>query len=301
MSSNSRILVVEDDIDISKMLRIYFDSQGYEVLAELRGKDALETCANKMPNVVILDINLPDMDGYEVCRELRGSLRTKHIPIIFLTQKDQRSDKIKGLELGADDYITKPFDIEELKLRVQGAIRRATYENLTNPTTSLPSGKLIEEHLKTIKNQTNWTLLYVGINEMNAFKEIQGIVALDDVLRFIATLITETIEKYGTLNDFIGHAGSNDFIIVTRPETTDIICREITDRFAKEVQVFYPFTARQKGKVVYTDGQGNVKESPFMTLSVGILQGSEGPFSDIREITEIAAENRRRNPGSVVL
>ncbi len=295
--SNGRILVVEDDPDISKMLKIYFTSQGYDVLAEMRGRDAIDTCAQKMPNVVVLDINLPDIDGYTVCRELRGSLRTKHIPIIFLTQKDERSDKIKGLELGADDYITKPFDIEELKLRVQGAIRRATYENLTNPTTSLPSGKLIEEHLKIIKNRDDWTLLYIGINHIDAFKEIQGIVALDDVLRFVATVITEAVEKHGTLNDFIGHAGSNDFLLVTAPDLAGTLCREITRRFAEEVQVFYPFTARQEGKVVYTDGHGNVKESPFMSLSVAALSGSEGPFSDIREITEVAADIRRRRPG----
>ncbi len=295
--SNGRILVVEDDPDISKMLKIYFSSQGYDVLAELRGRPAIDTCAQKMPNVVILDINLPDIDGYTVCRELRGSLRTKHIPIIFLTQKDERSDKIKGLELGADDYITKPFDIEELKLRVQGAIRRATYENLTNPTTSLPSGKLIEEHLKSIKSREDWTLLYIGIKDMDAFKEIQGIVALDDVLRFLATIITEAVEKHGTLNDFIGHAGSNDFLLVTRPDLAPVLCREITRRFAEEVQVFYPFTARQEGKVVYTDGHGSVKEAPFMSLSVAALSGSEGPFADIREITEVAADIRRRKPG----
>lgn len=295
--SKGRILVVEDDPDISKMLKIYFDSQGYDVVTEMRGGDALETCAKKMSNVVVLDINLPDMDGYTVCRELRTNLRTKHIPIIFLTQKDERSDKIKGLELGADDYITKPFDIEELKLKVQNAIRRNTYENLTNPTTSLPSGKLIEEHLKTIKNRQDWTMLYTGINDMDAFKEIQGIVALDDVLRFITTVITETIEKHGTVHDFIGHAGSNDFIIITAPDKAATVCREITTRFAEEVQVFYPFTARKEGRVIYTDRQGNTRESSFMTLNVGALPGTEGPFADIREITEIAAEIRRNKPG----
>ena len=295
--STGRILVVEDDPDISKMLRIYFDSQGYEVILEMRGGDALQTCAKKMPNVVVLDINLPDMNGYEVCRELRSNLRTKHIPIIFLTQKDERSDKIKGLELGADDYITKPFDIEELKLRVQGSIRRAQYENLTNPTTSLPSGKLIEEHLKNIKNRDDWALLYLGISSMEAFKEVQGIVALDDVLRFLASLLTETVEKHGTLNDFIGHAGSNDFIVVTNPELAGTICQEITSRFNQEVQVFYPFQAKRAGKVVYIDGSGSTREAPFMTLSVAALDGSQGPFADIREITEVAAEIRRQSPG----
>jgi PleD family two-component response regulator len=268
------------------------------VLAELRGGGVLETCAKKMPNVVVLDINLPDINGYEVCRLLRENLRTKHIPIIFLTQKDERNDKIKGLELGADDYITKPFDIEELKLRVQGAIRRAKYENLTNPTTSLPSGKLIEEQLKAIKNRQDWTMLYMGINHMEAFKETQGIVALDDVLRFMASLLTETIEKFGTLNDFIGHAGSNDFIVVTSPDQAPVICQEVSTRFNNEVQVFYPFTARMAGKVVYNDSLGNSKEAPFMTLYVGTLDAAEeGPFADIREITEIAAEIRRQSPG----
>ena len=101
-------------------------------------------CRRSLPNVIVLDIQLPDIDGYQVCRQLRGNLRTSHIPILFLTQRDERSDKIAGLQLGADDYITKPFDIEELKLRIQNAIGRAQWENLTSPTTGLPSGKIIE-------------------------------------------------------------------------------------------------------------------------------------------------------------
>src|SRR5210317_1934855 len=134
-----RILVVEDDPDISNLLRIYFDSQGYKVSVAPKGKDALQICRRDLPNVIVLDSQLPDIDGYEVCRRLRGNLRTSHIPILFLTQRDERSDKIAGLELGADDYITKPFDIEELKLRVEGAIRRSTREALTHPVTNLPA------------------------------------------------------------------------------------------------------------------------------------------------------------------
>lgn len=119
-----RILVVEDDVDISKMLRIYFDSQGYEVLVANRGNEALDICRAKLPNVVVLDINLPDTDGYEVCRSLRSNTRTSYVPIIFLTQKDERADKIAGLELGADDYITKPFSLRELEARIKSVLRR---------------------------------------------------------------------------------------------------------------------------------------------------------------------------------
>src|SRR5512139_2090912 len=117
--SKGRLLVVEDDYDVSNMLRIYFDAQGYETTVATRGEEALEVCRRKLPSLVVLDILLPDINGYEVCRQLRRNARTSHIPIIFLTQKDERSDQIAGLEMGADDYITKPFDLELLLLRVE--------------------------------------------------------------------------------------------------------------------------------------------------------------------------------------
>jgi DNA-binding response OmpR family regulator len=122
--NKGRILVVEDDADISNLLRIYFDSHGYQVVIAAKGNDALEACRRSLPNVIVLDIQLPDIDGYEVCRRLRGNLRTSHIPILFLTQRDERSDKIQGLELGADDYITKPFDITQLASSVERLVAR---------------------------------------------------------------------------------------------------------------------------------------------------------------------------------
>ena len=289
--SKGRILVVEDDLDISKMLRLYFDSQGYEVLTVMRGHDALEVCRKKQPNVVVLDIMLPDMDGYDVCRELRSNLRTSHVPVIFLTQKDERSDKIAGLELGADDYITKPFDIEELKLRVQGAMRRAQSTSLTDPVTGLPSSKLIEEQLKKLLMREDWAILYVVINHMDAFIEVEDIVARDDILRFVAMNLNETVEAHGTSNDFIGHTSGNDFLIITVPTVSEAIKAAFAKRFDEGVPTFYDFITRQRGRVIYTDQDGNQREAPLMSLSIGVLTAAEGPFSDIRML---AAEARRR-------
>jgi len=123
--SKERILIVEDDVDLSTMLKIYFEAHGYEILTAGKGRDALEIGRRQLPNVVVLDIRLPDLDGYEVCRQLRSNLRTSHIPVLFLTQRDERSDKIAGLELGADDYITKPFDTNVLLARMKAVLRRA--------------------------------------------------------------------------------------------------------------------------------------------------------------------------------
>jgi DNA-binding response OmpR family regulator len=293
-----RILVVEDDADISKMLRIYFDSQGYEVLIATRGNDALEVCRTKLPNVIVLDINLPDMDGFEVCRILRSNTRTSYVPIIFLTQRDERSDKISGLELGADDYITKPFDIEELKLRVEGTIRRSLREALTHPVTNLPAGKLIEEQLKSVKESSKaWTLLYFGIRNINAFKEIAGPIQVNEVLIFLADIMREAVEEYGTMNDFIGQASDNDFIILTTTSVASQICQTVSKRFDEESNVFYPFSIREIGKVTYQDIDGVSREADLMKLAVGVVTSDDGPFADIVQITEDAAENRRRGAG----
>lgn len=294
--SKRRLLIVEDDSDVSNMLRIYFESQGYETVVAVKGGEALEMCRRTLPNLVILDIVLPDIDGYEVCRQLRGSLRTSHIPIIFLTQKDERSSEIAGLELGADDYITKPFDLQLLLLRVEGALRRAGWLSLTSPVTGLPSSKLIEEQLRGIMRRKDWSVLYIGINHIDDFNDVYGFVAGDDVLRFAAMLLSEVVDGFGSGSDFIGHIGGDDFIVITKPEFSPPMRAQLVQRFNEEVETFYGFKDRERGYVEVDDGTGSVKKAPLMTLAVGLIHHDTAPFADIREITEIAAEARRRAP-----
>ena len=295
--AKGRILVVEDDTDISNMLRIYFTSQGYEVVVTPRGGEALDRCRQQLPHVIVLDIMLPDIDGYEVCSRLRTNLRTSHIPIIFLTQKDERSDKIAGLELGADDYITKPFDIEELRLRVQNAQRRAERESLTNPTTGLPSGKLIEEQLRLLMRKKNWGLLYIGLPGIEAFNDVYGFVAGDEVLRFAALVMGETVDRLGSSEDFIGHVGGDDFLIITTGDKTQAIAEALAKRFNAEVGTHYDFVARQRGYIVFKDQNGQEQRAPLMTMAVGSISSTTSDFTDIREITEAAADSRRRAAG----
>jgi PleD family two-component response regulator len=291
----ARLLVVEDDIDIGNMLKIYFSGMEFDVDVAMRGKDALEKTRQVLPHLIVLDIMLPDIDGYEVCRNLRTNMRTSHIPVIFLTQKDERSDKLQGLELGADDYITKPFDIEELKLRVQGAIRRSERESLTDPRSGLPAGRLIEDQLRRIIRERGWALLDARVNNFEPFKDVYGFVAGDDVLRFTSMLIGEVVDELGTTSDFIGHAGGDNFIIITREEKAETIKARLKDRFDTEVQTHYNFMDRQQGFVQAPTADGTTVKVSFMTMSVGIVSPSAHSFADIREITELAAEARRQD------
>jgi DNA-binding response OmpR family regulator len=261
----------------------------------VRGGDALERTRQVMPHLIILDIMLPDIDGYEVCRALRTNTRTSHVPIIFLTQKDERSDKLRGLELGADDFITKPFDFEELKWRVQNSITRSERESLTDPQTGLPAGRLIEDQLRRIIRIKGWALLDVRLNYFEQFKEVYGFIAGNDVLRSAAMLVSEVVDQFGTVDDFIGHAGGDNLIIITTEAAALQVKPRLKSRFAEEVLAHYNFMDRQQGYIVAMGPEGKYEQSPLMSLAVGVISPSEQTFADIREITELAAEARRQD------
>jgi PleD family two-component response regulator len=292
--AKGRILIVEDDFDISNMLRIYFSGQGYDVTIAPRGGEAFSLARQQLPHLIILDIMLPDMDGYAVCRQLRQTIRTSHIPIIFLTQKDERSDRIAGLELGADDYITKPFDIEELKLRVQNAIARALRDNLSDPKSGLPSGRLIEDELRKLMRSSGWAYLDCKIEDFAPFKEVYGFVASDEVLRFTGLLIREVVDELGTPNDFIGHPGSENFVVITTEASAAAVKTRMKTRFAEEIKTHYSFIDRERSYIVSRGPDNTDVQNPLMIMTVGIVSSSQ-EVSDIREITELASEARRND------
>lgn len=293
--SKGRILVVEDDFDISNMLRIYFSGQGYDVEVAPRGNDALAMTRKQIPDLIMLDIMLPDMNGYDVCRELRTTTRTSHIPIIFLTQRDERSDRIAGLELGADDYVTKPFDIEELKLRAQNAITAAKRQKDIDPKSNLPTGSLIEDHLRGLmRSEAHWTYLDIKINTFDLFTEVYGFVAGDEVIRFMAMLMGEVVDEQGTPDDFVGHPGRDNFIIISHSEDSEKVEGKLRERFNEEVKQHYTFIDRERGHILVPDSSSGERREELMTLAIGSVSTKTRQFSDIREVTELAAEVRRR-------
>jgi CheY-like chemotaxis protein len=298
--AKGRILVVEDDLDIQFMLKFYFSNQGYEVEAVDHGQEALAICRRQPPGILILDIMLPDMDGFEVCRELRTNNRTKYIPILFLTQRDERSDRLIGLELGADDYITKPFDVDELGLRVANAIQSATQIAEMDPRSKLPTGRLIEDQLRSLmRSPRQWTYVDLKVANMDAFADVYGFVAADELIRFTAALLQEIIDRHGTPEDYLGHPGRDNFIIITHGTDAPRIQQELQARFDREVKQHYSFIDRERGYILVPDARGE-RMVDLMTLLIGAVSTAEHRFADIREITELAADDRRRRLSGLV-
>ncbi|GAB4438711.1 MAG: response regulator [Anaerolineae bacterium] len=265
----ARLLIIEDDIELAEMLSVFFQAQGYEVFQAWDGREGVSLARQKLPNLVLLDVNLPDMDGFDVCRALRTTNRTRYIPITFLTQKNSRRDKVAGLELGADDYITKPFDIEELRLRVGRSIQRATREALTDPHTGLPGRPLILDRLAAlIGSDDGWKYLAAEIKHIQPFRERYGFLATDEVLGFAARVLIDGVNRLGTDDDFIGHFGDEHFAIITYLEDPGALMAGLKRDFEAGVPPFYSYAEREQGYMVVEAAGGQTRHAPLMALSV---------------------------------
>ncbi len=274
MADKQTILIVEDDLDLAEMLNAYFRVQGYEVITAAWGEDAVRLAQESGPDIALLDIRLPDIDGYEVCRRIRTQRRTESLPIIFLTERRDRIDKLHGLELGVVDYITKPFDIQELRLRVRNALRRASLETLVNPVTGLPEGKLVDEQLARLLNSKDWTLLAISVQGIGAFRELYGFVAADDVLRAVSLMISNIVKEIGGEEDFVGHFSAEDFIVITSGVRAREIGERVHTRLSQSMDYFYPLKDRQ------TDVSGRAR----LSLTLRTLVAGDGPYADLNAI-----------------
>ena len=282
------LLIIEDDLDTSEMLRVYFEAQGYRVVTAVTGRDGLDKCRSESPNLILLDVRLPDLDGFEVGQHLQEDVRTSRLPVIFVTERRNRDDRIAGLKLGAIDYITKPFDVQELRLRVRNALRRAGSQN--NPVTGLPGEKLTDDRLSAMLERSDWVVLTISIHGLDKFNEIYGFVARDDVLRAIALTLTSAIDELGSIDDFVGHPNENRFVIITIPGKVAQLSRHVEDRLNQAMNYFYPIHDREAGYVRRGGEDGPKEKVPFMRVSMATLSSKEGPFSNLENLKQALSQ-----------
>ena len=264
------ILVVEDDPDTAAMLSVYFAGHHYDVDTAARGEEGLAAARRLLPDMVLLDINLPDLDGYAICRGLRESPRTSHIPVIFLSEKGTLSERVQGLGAGAQDYITKPFDLEELRLRVQNIIARSARENMRDPRSELPTGAWVDDQVRRARERGGWQVLECRLDGYQTFVDLNGFVAGDEVLQFTGQLLRAEVKALGTPEDFIGHPAHDTFLIVTGTPDTAPLAERLQARFDEEVLSHYSFMDREQGYVLVRDQTGQMVPAPLMKLKVSV-------------------------------
>lgn len=273
------ILIVEDEPNTAEMLASYFQIQGYEVSTCGWGNEALNFVQHTLPDLVILDIRLPDVDGYEVCRQLRSHRRTAKIPILFLTEKRERIDRLAGLELGAVDYITKPFDIQELRLRVRNILRRAQMQSVLHPVTELPYASLVEDRLSRLLGEKDWVVTAVTLDGLDAFADAYGFVARDDVLRAIALMVRHAAEEEGGRETFVGHLDDALFFAITGPDQAARLHERLTHRLQEALALFYP---REDWEAIQEGARGSI---PRLVIRIGTLAANPA-YSSVSKLRE---------------
>ncbi len=266
------ILIVEDDPNTAEMLSAYFSSLGYQVSHAAWGQDALKIATETLPDLVVLDIHLPDIDGYEVCMRLRAQRRTEHTPVIFLTERRERMDRLTGLELGAVDYITKPFDVQELRYRVRNILRRSNLDTLLHPVTGLPTSVLIEEQMERVAKDSSLSLIGVSLKGMPAFSKSYGFVTHDDVLRAVALILRNTAAEVLSSDPFVGQLDSYEFLIVAPAEQEGyVVMGRLDQRLNEAVSFFYPHRDWESG--TRSDGS----PLPRISFEFSLLPAGEIP------------------------
>lgn len=250
------LLIVEDDLDLADMLSAFFRGQGYAVTATAWGEQAVRLAAEHPPDLIMLDIRLPDIDGFEISRRLRSSHRTRYVPIIFLTERRARLERLQGLAMGVTDYITKPFDIHELRLRVHNSLQRAADLQSAHPVTGLPEPERALAAVARIASLSPGErgLLVVTLRGLWAFRELYGFIAGDDVLRMISLTLShaasELCDESGQVNSFCGHLDDDAFVLITEACEMEVLRARIVERLRGTLELFYP--ADNRGEHAHT-------------------------------------------------
>ena len=297
-----RILIADDEQPVRQLLDMVLRSQGYEVFTAQNGDQLVRMAQERVPDLIMVDLMMPHLDGYEAIRQLRNDTRTAHIPMIILTAKSTPSDVVTGFETGADDYITKPFNIPELLARIKGHLRRAAQRPVRNPLTDLAGNVLLTEELKyRLKTPSDFALLYVDIDNFKAFNDTYGFARGDRVIKLLAEVLVETVQRQGNGTDFIGHIGGDDFAVLTAPDIVDALCKSVIALFDQRVRALYDPEDLARGHLQGTDRQGVPRHFPIISLSIGVVTNRQRSFTDHEEISRVAAEMKqfaKQQPGS---
>lgn len=288
---HAKVLVADDDADLARLAMDNLRAEGFETVYAFDGEEAMRLIPREMPDLLLLDINMPRKDGYQVFKEVKADILLASIPVIIVTARATTREKVFGLDLGADDYITKPYDLEELVARVKMILRRTTSNRELNPLTRLPGNIAIEEAIiDSIKKDEPFAVLYVDINHFKAYNDYYGFTRGDDVIKGAARIMLESLKEYDCREDFIGHIGGDDFIILTAPGKAEVLCKRIIEKFDKLVPALYDQVDRERGFIVTKDRKDVTVQFPLLSIAIGVASTVCGKLSSLGEVSKIGSE-----------
>lgn len=301
----ARILVVDDEENLRNILVFQLRGEGFEARGLGRGDEALPTALAWKPDAVLLDLMMPGMDGFSVCRALRGEAATAHLPIIVITARGDSGTKLQALVAGAHDFLVKPYAWEELLLRIENVLELARRHMGQPSFTGLPGSASTESEIVRLMNSDeDFAFLSIDIDHFKRFNESFGYDKGDDVLSMLARLVTDVMEEHEAPVRFAGHLGGDDFVILTASSEARAIADKLTQRFDSESRGFFTPRDLERGYFEMVNRSGRREMVPLLSLTVAVVDNVRGRELHVRRLADVAAELRRygkNRPGSIVV
>ncbi len=290
--SAKKILVIDDDPNVGLLISAVLKKYNYSVTTLYHGEEARSYLRDHKPDLILLDLRMPGMDGYALCRRIREAPETRDIPIIILSGVSEVDARVNTIELGADDFITKPFDVRELRARVNRILKRKSADTALNPLTKLPGSPAIEEEvLRRIAEEKPFAFCYVDADNFKAYNDVYGYARGDEVIKRIAQLLLEKARALGGPDYFVGHVGGDDFVYLSSPESAEPTAKAITEEFDRIIPGYYNEQDRGRGYITTMDRKNQTRDFPIMSLTVAIV--APRTQRHYAKIVESAAELKR--------
>ena len=300
----STVLIVDDDVDIARFIEVNLRLEGFDVLVAHDGEEALAVIAEQLPDLALLDVMMPRLDGVELCRRLRSDPLTASLPVIMLTAKSLSADKVVGLTAGADDYIIKPFDTLELIARVRSTLRRNAEMRAVSPLTGLPGNHRINEEIAgRAQGDQPFAVAHVDLDNFKAFNDRYGWLRGDDVITMLAAALKSAAADIVGAVPFIGHVGGDDFVVICAPDQVEEFTERALASFDVGVRSLHDSQDVANGYLAIVDRQGNERRYPLVSVSIGVAMTGRRNYRDHREIVAVATEMKsvaKGTPGSAV-
>ena len=289
-----KILIIDDSDFYARCISDVLVTAGYQVIRAARGETGMRMVSSEKPDMVLLDVIMPDIDGFDVCRSLRACESNNLMPIIMLTAQDQQEDKLVGLELGADDYIIKPFNNRELLSRVANTLRRIDRNRGANPLTGLPGNLEIQREIsRRIKSNEQFAAIYLDLDNFKAYNDVYGFARGDTAIKMTADIIKDADDEYGAPSDLTGHIGGDDFFLLTIPKKAQLIGQEIINQFDRRIREIYTADDLNRGSIQSCSRRGELLEYPIMTISLAEVTNECFPYESHIQVAETAASLKK--------
>lgn len=296
MTDETSILVIEDERVLGEMLTLILRGDGHRVVYASTGEIGLESALREPPDLLLLDLNLPGMNGFEVLRALRQNPKTLHIPVIVLSARQDSRDKVAAFNLFAHDYLTKPFNSDELLARVRAHLHHAS-GSLLSPLTRLPSGPLIDSAIQQrLSAATPWAFLYLDLDHFKALNDAYGFNRGNEMILLLRRVVVEITAERGNHHDFVGHIGGEDFVVLTTPDHAQPLCQGIIQGFTTLSQRFYRAEDLERGAFYAQGRAGETRYFPLVTISIAVIfHTSDGGIRDIEHLSQVTARVKQRS------